>query len=426
MTSKDQLQRTSLWHAVSCANEELVQTLLEGGENPSSKDIFGVSPLRKGILKGCAPIVKLLLDKMDPEPSSQDYGRYWLDENDYVNELPNLCWAAASGNLEIMKLLFDHKAYVNVIDRYKRTPLHHAITNEKTDAVDILLDHWGIDVRPEDENGIRPLHLAVSKNSIRMTNALLVHKGIDVNDSRPGGATPLWLAISEGHNEIVKRLLTETKLNLNITAGSDLMSFERRTVLQLAVQKDDMEVVKWLLADERLSINSVASGQSALACAVSVGNIEMVKLLLEQEDIDIDVRGRLGSTPLWLAASSGRFDLVQLLLQRTDNIDVNRFDVWEHKNALMVAAKRGDLETVKLLLALDRTDPNLAVSFPAKSKETALEFAALGGHFEVVKALLSDPRLDCDLGLPALHAKYQGHDEVERIITDEREKRHSH
>lgn len=378
MTSKDQLHRTALWHAVSCANYELVKTLLERGEDPSSKDVFGVSPLRKGILKGCAPIVKLLLDKMDPEPSSQDYGRYWLDENDYVNEQPHLCWAAASGNLEIMKLLFDHKAYVNIVDRYKRTPLHHAITNEKTQAVKILLNHWGIDVRLQDENGIRPLHVAVSKNSILMTNALLAHKGIDVNDSQDGGATPLWLAVSEGHKEIVKRLLTESKVNLNVTAGSDFFSFERRTVLQLAVQRDDTEVVKWLLADERLDINSVANEQTALACAVSLGNLEMVKLLLEREDIDIDARGRLGSTPLWLAASSGRFDLIQLLFQRTDNIDVNRFDVWEHKNALMVAANRGDLETVKFLLTLDRTDPNLAVSFPPKAMKPRLNSQLLG------------------------------------------------
>lgn len=58
----------------------------------------------------------------------------------------------------------------------------------------------------------------------------------------------------------------------------------------------------------RLSINVHAryrGGQSPLAMAVQNDSMGMMRLLLEQEDIDINARGHLSRTPLWWAVSRG-------------------------------------------------------------------------------------------------------------------------
>ena len=51
------------------------------------------------------------------------------------------------------------------------------------------------------------------------------------------------------------------------------------------------------------------------------------------------------------------------------------------------AAKRGDINNVRLLLADPRVDP-------AARNNDAIRWASGNGHSEVVKLLLNDPRVD--------------------------------
>lgn len=141
--------------------------------------------------------------------------------------------------------------------------------------------------------------------------------------------------------------------------------------------------------------------------AVEWGADKVVKVLLENTQIDPAVNNNFGIR--W-AAGQGYSEIVRLLLRdvRVDSLD----------EALIAAARKGQVEVMRLLLANERVNPaamdNLAIIEaaetgqleavkillsdervnPADADDAAIRSAAQGGHTEVVQLLLSDPRVD--------------------------------
>lgn len=90
----------------------------------------------------------------------------------------------------------------------------------------------------------------------------------------------------------------------------------------------------------------------------------------------------LDRTALSLAACGGNAEVVRLLLEQND-IELNLRDC-DGQTALVLAAYREHAEVVKLLLGQNRVEPNLK----DKYCRTALLCAASNGHGEVIKLLL--------------------------------------
>src|SRR5262249_23964472 len=85
-------------------------------------------------------------------------------------------------------------------------------------------------------------------------------------------------------------------------------------------------------------------------------------------------------TPLRMAATAGRIEVIRLLVEAGADADANA--MWEvDQTPLMAAAERGDAKTVEALLAAG-ADPRRK-SFG----ETAEDLASAAGHAEVVALL---------------------------------------
>ena len=102
------------------------------------------------------------------------------------------------------------------------------------------------------------------------------------------------------------------------------------------------------------------------------------------ESINVEVKdcAYVGNV-LCLAAAYGNLEIVRLLIQH--GMDPNAF-----ANGLLplhVAARRGHLEIVKMLIGEYGTDP-LTLTESGHGQEPALHFAATGNHVEVVQYLL--------------------------------------
>lgn len=106
--------------------------------------------------------------------------------------------------------------------------------------------------------------------------------------------------------------------------------------------------------------------------AASKGNLASVRALLK-EGVDVNVRSKAGDTPLELALSQNRKDIVELLIE-------NGADV-----SLHTAARLGLLEKLKELIQ-EGTDINMV----DPSGLTALHYAARQGHTEIVEFLLEN------------------------------------
>lgn len=104
------------------------------------------------------------------------------------------------------------------------------------------------------------------------------------------------------------------------------------------------------------------TGQDDLFQAISKGDVAQLALLLQQKGVDVNGRNSrvpiAQQTPLALAVELEQAEMVALLL--AGGADVNkRVGFWQNISPVYIAAKQGNLEMVKTLLAAGaRLEPN--------------------------------------------------------------------
>jgi len=122
------------------------------------------------------------------------------------------------------------------------------------------------------------------------------------------------------------------------------------------------------------------------------GYIDIVKLLLNDNRVDINKADNYGFTPFWNACENGHAEIVRLLLN-DKRVDINKsgkYDDDDDCGALFfVACRNGHTDTVKLLLNDQRIDIN-----KAHSGATPFWIACREARIEIVKLLLNDQRID--------------------------------
>ncbi|HXG64830.1 MAG TPA: ankyrin repeat domain-containing protein [Blastocatellia bacterium] len=150
--------------------------------------------------------------------------------------------------------------------------------------------------------------------------------------------------------------------------------------------------------------------------AVENGDGPRVKELLSQEWSDANRIDSKGRTALVVAARAGQTEIVRLLLAA--GAQVNRLGGGDNQAALSAAAQGGHTEVVQALLEAG-ADVN---SQQFGSDKTALYYAAESGHVETVKALLQkgagpNGRGSSHTGAyPLIAAIEKGHLEVARTL----------
>jgi len=112
--------------------------------------------------------------------------------------------AAAKGHIEVVKILLENGADVNIFHQNK--PLHYAAMNGHIEVARILLAH-GADINAKGTDEAAPLHTAVSNNRLAMLKWLL-SQGANVNPRAAYGCTPLHFA-AFGNNVEIGKILVE-------------------------------------------------------------------------------------------------------------------------------------------------------------------------------------------------------------------------
>lgn len=184
------------------------------------------------------------------------------------------------------------------------------------------------DVNATEGDGSTALLWASYRDDMQAAD-LLIHAGAKVNAANDLGATPLWAACQNGSKAMVSRLL-EAGANPN----GALLSGE--TPLMVAARSGYAEIVE-LLAVKGANLNAHgARGQTALMWAVAEKHPEVVRVLLAH-NADIQARSAVWSEVM-AVPPHGR-------------LEYNRAIPHGGETALMFAARVGDLESAKLLVA---------------------------------------------------------------------------
>jgi len=209
---------------------------------------------------------------------------------------------------------------------------------------------------------------------------------------------------------------TEQEVREAVAAGCsvDALGLHADTPLMRAALRGDTTIVRTLLELGAKPNERNRFWQTALWFACDGGHDQVVDILLRIPDIDIECFSEFESSPLMLASSMGRIDLVDLLLQRGADVDGCPESGC---TALMWASSCGQIDAVDRLL-----EHGANVNAATFEGRTALMDACEGGHLPVVDRLVvhgADFRVITSRGLSALMIAAQGGhaDVLSRLIS---------
>jgi ankyrin repeat protein len=295
-----------LHRAFNNGHVDIVKLLLEKGADVAVASQEGWTPLYHASAKGYIDIVKLLLEK-GADMAVASHGWTPLDS------------ASDYGHVEIVKLLLEKGADMAVASQEGWTPLHSASNNGHIEIVKLLLEK-DADMTVASHEGWTPLHLASHNRHVEVVKLLLATEKVDADSKNKWGRTPLSYAAENGCEGVVRLLLATEKVDF------DTKDISSRTPLSYAAESGHEGVVQLLLATGQVDVDSKATGGynagwTPLSYAAAHEHEAVVKLLIEK-GAEFNIWAREVQSMLQAAASKGSHSLLQLLLRKAKNVDI--------------------------------------------------------------------------------------------------------
>jgi len=287
--------------------------------------------------------------------------------------------AVMRGDKTAVRALLQQKADVNAAQADGATALHWAVYRDDLETLDVLIKA-GAKVDAKNREGITALHMASLYGNAKIMDRLL-KAGADAKQKGPAGETMLMLAARNGNPEAVTLL---------IAAGADVNAKEPirgTTALMWAVEQRHSEAVAALIdgkADvsaksagaglprnymaNRVNPARVEAANRVRAAAAKAGRTYEEQLEIEQKNGTLVVR-RIGDVTSFFGqqGAAGQGGAAQRNNQRAAQQPPQQVAQQEDDSdfifaglvgtggggltPLVLAAREGDLESTKLLLA---------------------------------------------------------------------------
>ena len=321
--------------------------------------------------------------------------------------------------VEVVRLLLDRRADINIRNANNDTALHCAAHLDSVDIIKLLLDK-GISVNVTNTQQNTPLHISAVRGNLKSTIAL-VERRAALNGVNVNGYTPLMMAAYSGKLEVV-RYFTETGpifyihvallvaverghldvIDLLLEKGAHIDgSHEERDVspLILATLRQNLHLVKYLIQKGADVNPSIPDGKSkpALCAAARVGNFEITEYLLK-EGADLNARDINSMTPIAVAVFCNNTKLALYLMEK--GADVNVPDVG-NRTPLHYSVWNNNLICTKRLVQAGAN-----INYQGPRSVTALSMAVELDRIDIINMLVenyANINLRDDLGNTALH-----------------------
>nr|XP_046159614.1 caskin-2-like isoform X3 [Oncorhynchus gorbuscha] len=222
--------------------------------------------------------------------------------------------AALTGTTDLLSVLLEAQATVDIKDRNGMRPLHYAAWQGKADSVLMLL-RAGAGVNGVSQDGHIPLHLAAQYGHYDVSEMLLQHQSNPclINKTKK---TPLDLACEFGRVKVAQLLLSSNMVVALLEGNSkEPADSGFNTPLHLAARNGHKDIIR-LLLKAGIDINRATKAGTALHEAALYGKTEVVRQLLEA-GIDVNIRNTYNQTALDMVnqftTSHASKDIKQLL-----------------------------------------------------------------------------------------------------------------
>jgi ankyrin repeat protein len=282
--------------------------------------------------------------------------------------------ASGAGCVSYIRDLFKAGFDINANEAfYGMSPLCIAGMAAQVEAVEVLLELGaGIEVTCD---GVTPLMHGAGGGSVEIVKSLL-RAGAQVNAQAALGITAVHQAAALNHTEIVEVLLA-AGADPNLPDGTSC-----ETALACAVRNGRTDIAKMLLAHgaNLEAPMETRGGETALHVAVEIGDVGMLRLLVES-GADVDAIDGNGQNALHHAARLGKVEVLRFLKAAGSWLHTPDRGGW---NVLHIATSAGFAPAVAEILAWDAVDVNAE----SKGRATALHIASGKGFLKIAKMLV--------------------------------------
>ncbi len=355
-------QVTPLIHAIKSNRNSIVSLLLEAEARIDQETSCGVRALQVALEVKSVSLVDLLIQKgvdLNFRPRIGSVGQ----------PMSLLLYSISRSNLDCFRRLVS----AGVAVRGEDMLLFNAIRVDKSAIAKYIIEEMNpiLDQLDQVERE-SPLTKAILKDNEDIVRLLLAR------GASPNFAGPLVTASLHGKEAMVDILLTAPELDIEQRRIVFIPEMVDATALFASVREDHPGTLRRLChagANANLHFNE----ETPLTFAIGRLKTELVKLLVEEcgGDVNYSASKSYGPEPLSKALSIGNLAMIRYLLEK--NADPNG-RVY-HTTPLLEAIENKSLEQVKLLLEF-RADPNL--SRPIRPLRRAREL----GHAKIIEALI--------------------------------------
>lgn len=348
-------------------------------------------------------------DRVAMAVRQQGLGAIWpmLQENpSMINEIhPNgyglLHIAVYDGSINVVELLLDEGADVNLLNHRNESALHLAAERDFQDIAKILLQH-GADINRRSFTGNTVLHGAVNARNTSLFNFLL-DNGADVRATNVKGNSVLEEVVRVKSIDMLEMIFkpgVQVDLGLSDAETGKLMctavdsskkdiveflwnrgfnfiemNYKGETALHVATREGFEEIVV-LLLDRGASVEVIdSSGNTLLHCAAVSGITNLFKLLMNYATIDVNAMNNRGETAMTHAINGAYDEIIRILLDSGAQV------VFEKTSLVNYMNSGGSAEVFRLLLSS-------ASDWDRRVADLALSVACVKNREEIVKILL--------------------------------------
>jgi ankyrin repeat protein len=286
------------------------------------------------------------------------------DDWQFTDESGNtfLHWMAENGKPNWVEWAIQQGMDVNVASKFRRTPLHRAVKVFKCEPSIRVLMEYGADVEAVDFLGNTPLHYALFNNRTKAMEMLL-NKNASINEVNAYGMTPLHYVLQNGGATPAAQL---TQAMLLSGADPTLQDFKGETILHLFCKEmgDYPEALQDII-EKGGNVNQ-ANRMGEYPLHLVSNNANLTKVLI-QNGADLEVRDRLGQTPLVWGIYKKNKSVLKALIEAGADVNARAYNGC---TPLHYAVWVDSIESLELLI--EHGGDLTAKSY---DKESVLDFA---------------------------------------------------
>lgn len=236
-----------------------------------------------------------------------------------------LTYAVSLNRLDIVLLLIEKGAKIDIVDKYDRSilliPIMYSYDNILKTLLDENKNQIGISVIDiKDKNYKVPLHYAIETQNINAINMLLEY-GANPNIIDKDGYNSLHIAIKSRSSEICNIIIKYvTDIDSRYNTGE--------TALHLACNLQLIDMVNILLKNNiNVNITDHSHEITALHYSVLLNNKDLVALLLKY-DANPNIQDIYGNTALHYCVMENNFEIFMMLTQHESTKNIINFNMW--------------------------------------------------------------------------------------------------